>query len=202
MSKTVSYDGFIHIVNALLPLVGEGKLSVEEFGRVTMLAFGDVSSVHSGLVSSKLCWTHEPTGRTYRQGNVTHEHFKTRTATCRDIANEFLAGTLTSDRLLQLIEEGRKVHFVTEQENIDLRPFQQSDNYPTWEEQYQAAGIELVEDPGLFGNRSYWYRVDGVTYADKHEVAAAYNCGLSTVVNRSRNSKYPNWEEHKYIKNN
>lgn len=198
MSKTVSYEGFKHIVWALLPLVKEGKIGVEEFGRCTMLAFGDVGTVSSGLVSDNLTWTHEPTGRTYRSSKVTEEHFITRTTTCRDIANTYLDGDLTDEKLIELIEKGREVHLVTEQENLDLRPFQQSDDYPTWESQYKAAGINLVPDPGTFGSKQYYYIIDDIAYADKHEAAAAHGVGVATVVNRSRSQKWPTWEEYKY----
>lgn len=202
MSRTVSYDGFKHIVWALLPLVKEGKLGVEEFGRCTMLSFGDVSTVPSGMVSDTLTWTHEPTGRTYRSSKVTEEHFITRTTTCRNIARAYLAGELTEDKLNELIEKGRKVHIVSEQENLDLRPYQQSADYPSWESQYKAAGINLVPDPGTFGSKQYYYIVDGIPYADKHEAAAAHGVGTSTVVNRSRSEKWPTWEEYKYTDRN
>jgi hypothetical protein len=198
MSKTVSYDGFIHIVKATLPLVKERKITLEEFGRCAMLAFGDIGSVHSGLISSDIIRTHNPTGRMWRGSEVTHEHFKTRTVTCREICQEYLDGNLTDERLIELIEEGRKVHYVTKQENIDLCVHQQNKDLTTWQEQYEACGIKLVKDVELFGNKTYWYRVDGIAYADKHEAAAAHSCGSSTVVNRSRNKKFPNWKEYKY----
>ena len=198
MSKTVSYDGFIHIVKATLPLVKEGKITLEEFGRSAMLSFGDIGSVHSGLISDALVRTHSPTNRKWRDCDVTHEHFKTRTTTCREICQEYLDGNLTDERLVELIEEGRKVHYVSKQENIDLCAHQQNKDLKTWQEQYAACGINLVNEVELFGNKTYWYKVDGKSYADKHEVAKEHSCGASTVVNRSRNKKFPGWEEYKY----
>lgn len=198
--KTVSYDGFRHIVWALLPLVKDGRLTVEEFGRATMLSFGDVSTIPSGLVSSSLVWYHEPTKAYYRNPKVTHEHYITRTNTCRTIANTFLDGNLTEQKLTDIIEEGRMVHFVSEDENLRLRVYQQSDDYPTWQEQYAAAGIELVPDPGTMGNKTYYYIIEGEVFKDKHEVVSKHGISYKTVVSRcrSKNSKWLGWEEYKY----
>lgn len=199
MSTVSDPAKFIASTKALLPLLKDGTYTIEEFGRDRMLIFGDLPTISSGLVSSNLVVNHAPTKTSFRTCNVTHEHYVTRTATCRRIAELYLEGKLTDDLLEEIVEEGRKVHYVTMQENIDLRPYQQSPDYPTWQDQYKAAGIELIPDPGLFGNKTYYYIIEGVPYADKHEAAKAHGVGASTVVNRSRSKKkFLDWEEHKY----
>lgn len=198
MSKTVTKKGFVAFCNYLLPAVKDGEIGDKEWARAAMLAFGDLPSIPSGLVSKKLLWTHVPTNRTYRRTKVTHEHFKTRTKTCREIVAAFLNDELTPELLNNIIEEGRKVHYVEEYENIVLRPYQQDESIIDWQEEYERAGIELVEDPGTFGNKLYYYRVGIIMYADKHEAALAHNISPSTVVNRSRSPKWPDWVEYKY----
>jgi hypothetical protein len=198
MAKTVTKKGFIAFCNYLLPAVKDGYIGDKEWARAAMLAFGDLPSIPSGLVSKKLLWTHEPTGRTYRKSKVTHEHFKTRTKTCREIVGVYLREELTQEILNDIIEEGRKVHFVEEYENIVLRPYQQDESIEDWEIEYANAGIELVKDPGTFGHKLYYYEIDTIMYADKHEAAKKHKCNASTVVNRSRSVKWPTWSEFKY----
>jgi hypothetical protein len=200
MSTVSDPAKFIASTKALLPLLKDGTYTIEEFGRDRMLIFGDLPSIASGYVSSRLVVNHAPTKTSFRNCNVTHEHYVTRTTTCRRIAELYLEDKLTDDLLEMIVDEGRKVHYVTMQENIDLRPYQQSPKYPTWQEQYAAAGITLVPDPGLFGNKTYYYIIDDIPYADKHLAAKAHGVGVSTVVNRARNQnqKFVGWTEHKY----
>lgn len=198
MTATVTKKGFKTFCEYLLPAVKDGKMGDKEFARAAMLAFGDIPSIHSGLVSESLLITHGPTGRVYRKTRVTHEHFKTRTKTCREIVAKYLDGSLTAEELENVIEEGRKVHYVEEQENLILRKYQQNEEINSWEEEYELAGIKLVKDPGTFGNKTYYYRIDLIFYADKNEAAEEHKVNPSTVVNRSRSEKWPTWEEFKY----
>ena len=202
MSKTATKRGFVAFCNYLLPAIKDGQIGNHEWARAAMLAFGDLPSIPSGLVSKKLLWKHEPTNRVYRSSKVTHEHFKTRTKTCREIVDLYLNDELTQEKLNEVIEEGRKVHFVEEYENIVLRPFQQDESVLTWQEEYEKAGIELVPDPGTFGSKLYYYQINTIMYADKNEAADAHNISASTVVNRSRSVKWPDWLEFKYEFNN
>ena len=114
MSKTVTKRGFVAFCNYLLPAIKDGQIGNHEWARAAMLAFGDLPSIPSGLVSKKLLWKHKPTNRVYRSSKVTHEHFKTRTKTCREIVDLYLNDELTQEKLNEVIEEGRKVHFVAE----------------------------------------------------------------------------------------
>lgn len=198
MSATVTHKGFVAFCEYLLPAVKDGRMGRKEWARAAMLSFGDLPSIPSGLVSKTLLWTHEPTGRTYRKSRVTHEHFKTRTKTCREIVHLYMDDRLTPEMLEIVIEEGRQVHFVDELENIALRPFQQDESILTWQEEYEKAGIELVPDPGTFGNKTYYYKIDEIYYADANEAADATGVHSKTVKARCNNVKWPDWHEIKY----
>lgn len=194
----MNVERFIPIVKANLKLLDQGY-TVEEVGRILMLSYGDVSTKASGLVSKKLVNYHAPTNQYFRKGKYTEEHFITRTYTCRQVCNAYLEGKLTDDLLCSLLDSGRKVHYTTEDDNVRLRVYQQDlENYPTWEEQYAAAGIELVEDPGMFGNSKYYYEIDGMVYKNVNEAAESIGCHPKTIKGRSNSSKFPNYVELEY----
>ena len=191
-------ERFIPIVKANLQLLDEGY-RIEEVARILMLAYGDVKTKSSGLVSMNLVNYHRPTDTYYRKGKFTEEHYITRTNTCRKICVYFLSGDLDYDVLYSLLDEGRKVHYTTEEENIRLRVFQQDlKNYPTWNEQYEAAGIELVDDPGMFGGAKFYYKIDGGIYKGIKEAAASIGCHERTIKARSRSHKFKNYVEVEY----
>ena len=84
---------------------------------------------------------------------------------------------------------------------MQLRIYQQDlDNYPTWQSQYKAAGIKLVEDPGMFGNRTFYYIIENVAYAGINEAAAAIGCHPKTIKSRCKNKKdkFNNYQEIAY----
>jgi len=194
----MNVERFIPIVKANLTLLDLGY-TVEEVGRILMLSYGDVKTKASGLVSKSLVGYHEPTNQYYRKGKYTEEHFITRTNTCRQICNAYLNGELTDALLYSLLDSGRKVHYTTEDDNVRLRVYQQDlDNYPTWELQYEAAGINLVEDPGMFGNSKYYYEIDGKVYKNVNEAAEGEGVIAATIKRRSNNSKFPNYVELEY----
>lgn len=194
----MNVERFIPIVKANLPLLIEGY-RIEEVARILMLAYGDVKTKSSGLVSKALVNYHEPTDTYYRKGRFTEEHYITRTNTCRQICSLFLDGELDDDILYSLLDEGREVHYTTEEENILLRVFQQDlINYPTWKEQYKAAGIELVEDPGMFGGAKFYYNIDGNIYKGIQEAAKSIGCHVRTIKARSRSQKFKNYVEVEY----
>ena len=194
----MNVERFIPIVKANLVLLNQGYRT-EEVARILMLSYGDVKTKSSGYVSKALVNYHKPTNHYYRKGRFTEEHFNTRTSTCRAICDHYLDGSLDDDLLYSLLDEGREVHYTTEEENIILRVFQQDlVNYPTWKEQYKAAGIELVEDPGMFGNWKYYYEVDGKVYRDVNEAAKGEGVIAATIKKRSYNSKFPSYVEVEY----
>ena len=194
----MNVDRFIPIVKANLALLNQGY-RVEEVARILMLSYGDVKTESSGYVSKALVNYHAPTNQYYRKGKFTEEHFITRTSTCRAICDHYLDGSLDDDLLYYLLDHGRKVHYTTEEENVRLRVYQQDkENYPTWSDQYEAAGIELVEDPGMFGNSKYYYEIDGKVYKNVNEAAEGEGVIAATIKRRSNNSKFPNYVELEY----
>lgn len=194
----MNVDRFIPIVKANLVLLDQGY-RVEEVARILMLSYGDVKTESSGYVSKALVNYHAPTNQYYRKGKFTEEHFNTRTSTCRAICEHYLDGSLDDDLLYYLLDHGRKVHYTTEEENVRLRVYQQDkENYPTWVDQYEAAGIELVEDPGMFGNMKYYYEIDGKVYKNIYEAAKSEGVIAPTIKRRSNNSKFPNYVELEY----
>lgn len=194
----MNVDRFIPIVKANLALLDQGY-TVEEVGRILMLSYGDVKTESSGYVSKALVNYHAPTNQYYRKGKFTEEHFNTRTSTCRAICEHYLDGSLDDDLLYYLLDHGRKVHYTTEEENVRLRVYQQDkEKYPTWVDQYEAAGIELVEDPGMFGNSKYYYEIDGKVYKNVNEAAEGEGVIAATIKRRSNNSKFPNYVELEY----
>jgi len=188
---------FIPIVKANVALLDMGY-SVEEVGRILMLSYGDVKTKHSGLVSSSLVSYHEPTNQHFRKGKFTEEHFITRTNTCRKLCYAYLDGVLTDELMKEILDYGRQVHYTTEEENMRLRHYQDNPDYPTWEEQYAAAGVELVEDPGLFGNAKYYYEIDGNVYRNVNEAAEGEGVHPKTIKGRCNNDKFPTYVEMEY----
>lgn len=190
-------DKFSKVVRANLTLLDQG-FSISEVGRILMLSYGDVKTEPSGLVSKSLINYHAPTNTYYRKGRFTEEHFITRTNTCRQICEAYVDNTLTDELLYELLDKGRKVHYTTEEDNIRLRPYQQDlETYPTWQEQYEAAGVELVEDPGMFGNKSYYYEINGNVYRDVNEAAAAIGVHARTIKARCFKGK-EGYKEYSY----
>lgn len=193
----MNVEKFTKVVYANLALLEEG-LSIQEVARILMLSYGDVKTKPSGLVSKALIHHHEPTNTYYRKGKFTEEHFVTRTNTCRQICQAYTAGGLSEELLTYLLEEGCKVHYTTEDENVRLRVYQQDlENYPTWESQYEAAGIELVEDPGMLGNVSYYYEIDGVVYRNVNEAAEGVGVHPNTIKARCFKGK-DGYKEYSY----
>lgn len=190
-------ERFIPIVKANLTLLDIGY-SIQEVARILMLSYGDVKTKPSGLVSKSLIVVHIPTGRMYREGKCTGEHFKTRTKTCREICELYKKGKLTDKKLYHILDEGRAVHLVTEEENIRLRTFQQDHTYETWEEEYEACGIKLVSDPGTRGHCKYYYVIDGKTYLDITQAANTYDIHPRTVKSRCNSAKFKDWQELRY----
>ena len=194
----MNVERFIPIVKANLILLNQGYRT-EEVARILMLSYGDVKTKSSGYVSKALVNYHEPTNTYYRKGKFTEEHFNTRTSTCRAICDHYLDGSLDDDLLYSLLDEGRKVHYTTEEENVRLRVYQQDkENYPTWVDQYEAAGIELVEDPGMFGGAKFYYKIDGDIFKGIKEAAKYIGCHERTIKARSRSPKFENYVEVEY----
>lgn len=191
---------FMSVFKHALKAVDDKTCTIESFARIFMWAYADLETTPSGLVSSKLIYHHAPTGKTYRKRNVCEEHFVTRTETMIKIVETYLEGNLTDELLEDMLVKGNTVHYVTSEENVTLMNFQskKSNNYiEGWEKQYEAAGIELVPDPGPRDERiQYFYVVEGKAYASKHEACTKLNIKESRLETNVR--KLATWSKFKY----
>jgi hypothetical protein len=107
----------------------------------------DVPTTYSGMVSTALLDEHG-----YRPSvtKCCKEHFMNRQRSGEIIIEKSHSGALDREWLIEFINEATTVHLTTSEENQILGTIQ---NHPetkhlTWEDQYDMAGIELVEDPG------------------------------------------------------
>jgi len=143
--------------------------------------------IHSGLVSKN--------AQHLTVAKITKDHFYSRKRSARKIFEMMDAGA-SIEELYDFIVLSCSVHYVTKRENLDLIPFQKNiKDYPTWQEQYAAAGIELV--PYVKKNaRKYVYIINGIEYKSLTEAAAVHNCSDANVYYRcvtSKSKKYSDW---------
>ncbi len=147
--------------------------------------------VHSGLVSKS--------AEHLTVSKLTKEHFYSRARCASKIFQMLDAGT-TEDQLTDFIIEACSVHYVTKLENTLLVRYQQdTENYPTWQEQYAAAGIELVPYVKKSAKKNV-YIIHGIEYNSLGEGAAANNCKTTDVYYRcitSKSKKYCDWKVRK-----
>jgi len=147
--------------------------------------------VHSGLVSKSAAHL--------TVSKITKEHYHSRKRCARKIFAMLDEGA-TIDQLTDFIIEACSVHYVTKAENNLLVRYQKDiENYPTWQDQYAAAGIELV--PYVKKSvKKYVYIIDGIEYTSSKEVAKAYSVSSATVDHRctkDRRGNYPEWKRVK-----
>lgn len=147
--------------------------------------------VHSGLVSKS--------AEHLTVSKITKEHYHSRKRCARKIFAMLDEGA-TLDQLTDFIIEACSVHYVTKAENHLLVRYQKDiENYPTWQEQYAAAGIELV--PYIKKSvQKYVYIIDEIEYKNLNEAAEANNCKITDVYYRcitSKSKKYSNWTVRK-----
>jgi hypothetical protein len=96
----------------------------------------DSPRTFSGFVSEK--------GQHLKANELVKEHFYPRQASAYKMF-EMLDAGVTKDELINFIKMVCQVHYVTKDENEDLKSYQKlGSGYNTWEEQYAAAGIKLV----------------------------------------------------------
>ena len=152
----------------------------------------DCPSIPSGFVSKK--------GQHLKRAQLTKEHFYPRQASAHKMFDMLDAGA-TKDDLVAFIKKVCQVHYVTKEENIALIPYQKrGSGYDTWEEQYEAAGIELVPYVRKTAKK-YVYIIEGIRYSGILDVMKKYNCSLATVKNRCLKDKrglYPDWKRELY----
>jgi hypothetical protein len=97
----------------------------------------DSPSTFSGLVSER--------GQHLKTSELVKEHFYPRQASAYKMFEMLDAGA-TKDEIVNFIKMSCQVHYVTEEENNALKPFQKlGSGYDTWEEQYAAVVIDGVK---------------------------------------------------------
>jgi len=154
----------------------------------------DCPAIDSGLVSEK--------GQHLKKSELTKEHFYPRQASAFKMFEMLDAGA-TFDDLVAFIKKVCQVHYVTNEENIALKPYQKlGSGYDTWEEQYDAVGIKLVpyvrKKP--IRKQKYVYIIHKIEYNSKSEAAAAHDCSEQDIYYRcitSTSKKYCDWKVRK-----
>jgi hypothetical protein len=106
----------------------------------------DIPTKRSGMVSVALL---DEYGYRPSVSQCTEEHFYSRNESGYTIITMVANGATLGD-VGEYLVDATTVHLTTKEENLRLSAIQ---NHPTtkdlpWEEQYELAGIELVEDPG------------------------------------------------------
>lgn len=164
------------------------KMMISAFRNVIF----DCPSIPSELVSKK--------GQHFKKSQLVKEHFYPRQASAYRMF-EMLDAGVTFNELVAFIKKVCQVHYVTKEENIALIPYQKrGSGYDTWEEQYKAAGIELVPYVRK-STKKYVYIIEGIQYSGILDVMKKYNCSRATVKNRCLKDKrglYPDWKRELY----
>ncbi len=149
----------------------------------------DCPAIDSGLVSEK--------GQHLKKSELTKEHFHPRQASAFKMFEMLDAGA-TFDDLVAFIKKVCQVNYVTNEENIALKPYQKlGSGYDTWEEQYDAVGIKLVpyvrKKP--IRKQKHVYIINDIEYKSSKEAADANSCKIQDVYNRckSQSKKYVSW---------
>jgi len=100
--------------------------------------------------------------------------------------------------LVAFIKKVCQVNYVTNEENIALKPYQKlGSGYDTWEKQYEAVGIKLVpyvrKKP--IRKQKHVYIINDIEYKSSKEAADANSCKIQDVYNRckSQSKKYVGW---------
>jgi len=149
----------------------------------------DCPAIDSGLVSEK--------GQHLKKSELTKEHFHPRQASAFKMFEMLDAGA-TFDDLVAFIKKVCQVNYVTNEENIALKPYQKlGSGYDTWEKQYEAVGIKLVpyvrKKP--IRKQKHVYIINDIEYKSSKEAADANFCKIQDVYNRckSQSKKYVGW---------
>jgi len=114
------------------------------------------------------------------KSKLTKEHFFSRKKSAYKIYDAAMHGA-SRQRILAMIKSRCRVHLVTRKENEALKKFQKKEVqhlYPTWREEYNAAGIKLLNEQSL--KKKYVYNIEGLCYNNLLEIAKAYNISSET----------------------
>jgi hypothetical protein len=173
--------------------IGHGDEPAERKRAIGLITDGlyQCKAVHSGLVSKS--------AEHLTVSKLTKEHFYSR-ARCAVKIFQMLDDGTSENQLVDFIIEACSIHYVTKRENIDLIPFQKNiKDYPTWQEQYAAAGIELVPYVKKSAKKNV-YIIHGIEYNSLSDGAKANNCKTTDVYYRcitSKSKKYYDWKVRK-----
>ena len=126
-------------------LVAKSPVSDKVKARAIGTMIFDIPTTRSGLVSVALI---DEYGYRPSINECTKEHFHSRNESGYHII-EMVSNGATEDMVAEFLKEATMVHLTTAHENHVLSQIQ---NHPStkdlsWQEQYDLAGIELVEDP-------------------------------------------------------
>ena len=126
---------------------------------------------------------------------MTKEHFFSRKQSSRLLFEQIRKGK-SIKRLTSIIMSRVRVHRVTKQENIDLIPFQHDNNYKTWQQEYKAAGINLVK---YVRKNSYTYYVGDKKYDSSKQISDEYGISTAAVNHRcdTHTAKFSEWRRVK-----
>lgn len=142
--------------------------------------FHQCKAIHSGLVSEN--------AQHLNVSQMTKDHYLSRKK-CAIKIFEMIDTGATIDELAAVIIEACNVHYVTKRENLDLIPYQKNTAlYPTWQEQYAAAGIKLVPYVKK-SNKKYVYIINGIEYSRLIDAAMENDCTINDVYYRCTKSK-------------
>lgn len=137
-------------------------------------------AIHSGLVSEN--------AQHLTVVQMTKDHYLSRKKSAIKIF-EMIEDGATIDEITAFIIDACSVHYVTKRENLDLIQYQQNPElYPTWQEQYAAAGIKLVPYVKK-SNKKYVYIINGIEYNRLIDAAMENDCTINDVYYRCTKSK-------------
>jgi hypothetical protein len=152
----------------------------------------DCPSIFTGLVSEK--------GQHLKSSQLVKEHFHPRQASAYKMFEMLDAGA-TVDELVVFLKKVCQVNYVTKEENEALKPYQKiGSGYDTWEEQYEAVGIKLVQYVRKTA-RKYMYIIDGIVYKGAKDAMRAHTCSLAVLNNRcikDKRGNYTDWKRELY----
>jgi len=142
--------------------------------------------IHSGLMS-KEC-------KNLPAAKMTNEHFFPRKKSA-DLIMEQVKKGKSVNRITNIILSRTRVHRVTSTQNHYLRKFQ-GGNYTNWQEEYAAAGIELIP---FERKNAYTYTVEGEQFSTLGEAAEKYGLTPDGARYRfvSKSKKFSNWKREK-----
>jgi hypothetical protein len=144
MTKATRFQKLMEIAT-LAHITASAGVSTKVKARAIGTMIFDIPTKRSGLVSKALL---DEYGYRPSVSKCTLEHFYSRNESGYTII-EMVENGATIGEVGEYLVDATTVHLTTKDENIRLSQIQ---NHPTtkdlsWEEQYEMAGIELVEDP-------------------------------------------------------